>query len=514
METLGLLWNGFLVATTPGSLFALFIGVVLGQIIGALPGIGPSLGMALLLPISFGMDPVAAIVLLSGIMYGAMYGGTLTSVLINVPGESSGIMTTLEGYKLARQGRAGPALSMAAIGSFLGGTLTIFILIFAAFWISRFALNFAPPEYFLLAALGITATASMGEGSALKALLMAVLGLMLALVGTDPILGAQRLTFGQVDLFDGVDFLPVAIGIFGVAEVLVSMEQIIPLDPIRTKVRDMWPRWADWVECRMAILRGSTVGFLLGMLPGVGPTASTFIAYAVEKRFSKHPENFGKGALDAVASVESANNSCVVGTMVPMLTLGIPGSGMTAVLLAAFVLQGIRPGPLLIVDQPDLFWGLIASMFIGNLMLLIINLPLAPFFASLLRIPYIYMAPGIMLLSLIGAFATNLRLFTAGMTLLFGLFGYFMIKAKLPRAPLILGLVLAPIMEQSLRQSLIMSRGSLDIFVQRPVALVLLIIVIASLCVPLVTMFMGSSWRKRARSAEAEIAAESAPREL
>jgi putative tricarboxylic transport membrane protein len=388
---------------------------------------------------------------------------------------------------------------MAAIGSFLGGTLTIFVLIFAAFWISRFATNFTPPEYFLLAALGITATASMGEGSAIKALVMAVFGLMLALVGTDPMLGAERLTFGQIRLFDGIDFLPVAIGVFGVAEVLVSMENILKLDPIRTRVRDMWPRWKDWVECRMAILRGSAVGFVLGMLPGVGPTASTFIAYAVERRFTRQPEKFGKGALDAVASVESANNSCVVGTMVPMLTLGIPGSGLTAVLLAAFVLQGIRPGPLLMTDQPDLFWGLIASMFIGNLILLVINLPLAPFFASILRIPYIYMAPAILLLSVIGAYATNLQLFTAGLTLVFGFLGYLMIKAKLPRAPLILGLVLAPIMEQSLRQSLLMSRGSLDIFVTRPLALALLILVVLSLLYPFLARAWRASWRRRAR---------------
>jgi putative tricarboxylic transport membrane protein len=484
MDTVALLLNGFAVALEPANLLAVLVGVLLGQVIGALPGVGPSLGMALLLPISFGMPPISAIVLLSGIMYGAMYGGTLTSVLINVPGESSGIMTMIEGHRLARQGRAGPALSMAAIGSFLGGTVTIILLIVAAVWISRFALEFAPPEYFLLAALGITATASMGEGSALKALFMAVVGLMLALVGTDPFTGAERLTFHQVNLFDGIDFLPVAIGIFGIAEVLVSLERLVDLDPIRTRVRDMWPRWKDWVECRMAILRGSAVGFVLGVLPGVGPTASTFIAYAIERRFSKHPEKFGNGALDAVASVESANNSCVVGTMVPMLTLGIPGSGLTAVLLAAFVLQGIRPGPLLMTDQPDLFWGLIASMFVGNVILLVINLPLAPFFASLLRIPYVYMAPGILLLSVVGAYATNLRLFTVGLALVFGVLGYLMIKAKLPRAPLILGLVLAPIMEQALRQSLIMSRGSLDIFVERPIALVLLIVVIASLVLP------------------------------
>jgi putative tricarboxylic transport membrane protein len=502
MDTLGLLLTGFSVALEPSNLLAVLIGVLLGQVIGALPGVGPSLGMALLLPISFGMEPVAAIVMLSGIMYGAMYGGTLTSVLINVPGESSGIMTMIEGHRLARQGRAGPALSMAAVGSFLGGTLTILLLIVAALWISRFALKFAPPEYFLLAALGITATASMGEGSALKALFMAVVGLMLALVGTDPFTGTERLTFGNVNLFDGIDFLPVAIGIFGIAEVLVSLERIVHLDPIRTRVRDMWPRWKDWVECRMAILRGSVVGFVLGVLPGVGPTASTFIAYAVEKRFSKHPEKFGDGALDAVASVESANNSCVVGTMVPMLTLGIPGSGLTAVLLAAFILQGIRPGPLLMTDQPDLFWGLIASMFVGNLILLVINLPLAPFFASLLRIPYVYLAPGILLVSVVGAYATNLRLFTVGLALVFGLLGYLMIKAKLPRAPLILGLVLAPIMEQALRQSLTMSRGSLDIFVERPISLVLLIIGIASLVFPFAAGWLGVRWKARKRPPE------------
>ena len=280
---------------------------------------------------------------------------------------------------------------------------------FAAIWISKFALRFSSPEYFLLAALGITATAALGEGSPVKALATAIFGLMLALVGTDPILGTMRLTFGQVDLQDGIDFLPVAIGLFGIAEVLVSLERLVDLQPLKMRIRDMWPRWGDWIECRMAILRGSVIGFCLGVLPGVGPTASTFIAYAAERKFTKHPERFGNGSLDAVASVESANNAAVTGTLVPMLTLGIPGSGLTAVLLAAFTLQGIRPGPLLMIEQPDLVWGLIASMFVGNAMLLVMNLPLAPFFASLLRIPYAYMAPGILLLSLVGAYATNLR---------------------------------------------------------------------------------------------------------
>ncbi len=491
MNSFELLLRGFEVALTPGNLLAVFAGVLLGQVIGALPGIGPSLGMALLLPISFGLPPVTAIVLLSGIMYGAMYGGTLTSVLINVPGESSGIMTTLEGNKLARQGRAGAALSMAAIGSFIGGTVTIVFLIFAAVWISDFAVNFTPPEYFLLATLGITATAGMGEGSTVKALYMAILGLMIALVGTDPILGTERLTFGLLELVDGIDFLPIAIGVFGIAEVLVSIERLVDLKPMTTRLRDMWPRWADWVLCRMAILRGTMIGFVLGLLPGVGPTASTFLAYAAERRFTRQPEKFGNGALDAVASVETANNSAVVGSLVPMLTLGIPGSGLTAVLLAAFVLQGIRPGPLLMTMQPDIVWGLVASMFIGNLMLLILNLPLAPVFASLLRVPYAYLAPGILLLSVVGSFASDLKLFTVGIAVVSGVVGYLMIKAQLPRAPLILGIVLAPIMESSLRQSMILSHGSLDIFVERPIALVLLVLVLASLAMPL----LGAAWK-------------------
>jgi putative tricarboxylic transport membrane protein len=423
-------------------------------------------------------------------MYGAMYGGTLTSVLINVPGESSGIMTTLEGNKLARKGRAGPTLSMAAIGSFLAGTVTIFLLMFFAVSVSRFAIYFGPAEYFLLALLGITAAASMGEGSALKALFMAVIGIMLALVGTDPLMGINRLTFDQINLIDGINFLPIAVGIFGIAEVLVSLERMYSMKPIKTRVRDMWPRWADWVMCRMAILRGTSIGFALGVLPGVGPTASTFIAYAVEKKYSKKPEDFGHGALDGVASVESANNASVVGSLVPMLTLGIPGSGLTAVLLAAFILQGIRPGPMLMTEQPELMWGLIASMFVGNLILLIINLPLAPAFASILRIPYAYLAPGILLLSVLGAYAFELRLFTVGIAMAAGVVGYIMIKAELPRAPLILGLVLAPIMEQSLRQALTMSRGDPMIFIERPIALTLLVVVVLSLVLPFTSRFL------------------------
>jgi putative tricarboxylic transport membrane protein len=496
MDTLNLLGQGFAVALTPANLLFVFVGVLLGQIIGALPGIGPSLGMVLLLPISFGLQPVTAIVMLSGIMYGAMYGGTLTSVLINVPGESSSVMTSVEGYPLARQGRAGAALSVAAVGSFIAGTLSVVALVFFAMAISSFALRFSPPEYFLLAVLGLTMSASLG-GAPLKALAVAVFGLMIALIGTDPIIGTTRLTLGRPELLDGIDFIPVAIGIFGIAEVLASLEKSGDLEPMRMRLSEMWPKWRDWMECRLAILRGGTLGFLLGVLPGVGPTTATFIAYAAERRFSRRPERFGKGSLEALAACESANNAAVSGALVPMLTLGIPGSGLTAVLLAAFTLHNIRPGPMLMTEQPELVWGLVASMVVGNFMLLILNLPLAPLFASLLRIPYAYLAPGILLLALVGAYASTLQMFTVVLTLVFGVIGYLMLKADLPRSPLVLALVLAPIMESSLRQSLILSHGSLDIFVRRPVAAVLVIAVVLTLGWPLLRAMRSRAGAKR-----------------
>jgi putative tricarboxylic transport membrane protein len=484
MEALQLLGQGFQVAMTPTNLLFTFIGVLIGQIIGALPGIGPSAGMALLLPVTFGVPPVTAVVMLAGIMYGGMYGGTLTSVLINVPGEASSVMTAVDGHQLARQGRAGAALSVSAVGSFVAGVAAVTALVFAAPALSAFALRFSSPEYFLLAALGITATASLGTNSALKALAAAMIGLFVALIGTDPMAGTARLTFGETELIDGLDFLPIAIGIFGVAEVLVSMETSRDAVPLPMRLRDVWPTVRDWVECRMAIVRGGIVGFFIGVMPGTGPTVAAFLAYVTERKFSRHPERFGRGALDGVAAAESANNAAAHGAVVPMLALGIPGSASTAVLLAALILQGIRPGPMLMAEQPALVWGLIASMFIGNVFLLVLNLPLAPAFAALLRIPYAYLAPGILILSMVGAYATTLSFFTVGVALTFGIIGYLMIKADLPRAPLVLAIVLAPLMETSLRQSLMFSEGSLRIFVERPISAVLLLTVAASLLWP------------------------------
>ena len=484
MDSLGLLGQGFATALEPANLLFLLIGVVVGQIIGALPGIGPSAGMALLLPLTFGMTPVTAIVMLAGIMYGGMYGGTLTSVLVNVPGESSSVMTAVDGYQIARRGRAGAALSVAAIGSFFAGICAVTALVFIAPPLSEFALKFSAPEYFLLAALGITASASLGGTSAIKALMAAVLGLMVALVGVDPIIGMSRLTFGIPELIDGIDFLPVAIGIFGIAEVLSSLEKLQDMQPIRTRLRDMWLTAEEWAESRMAILRGSLVGFFVGILPGAGPTIAAMMAYVFEKRFSRKPERFGHGALDAVAAAESANNSAAHGALVPMLSLGSPGSASTAVLLAALILQGIQPGPYLMTQQSALVWGLIASMFIGNVILLVINLPLAPAFASILRIPYVYLAPGILMISLVGAYAATNSFYTVIVALAFGVIGWFMIKLDFPRAPLVLALVLAPLLETSLRQSLLLSFGSPMIFVERPFSAVILLFVVASLALP------------------------------
>ena len=497
MDSFSLLSQGFAVVLTPSGLLAVFLGVLIGQIVGALPGLGPAAGMALVLPVTFGMEPTAAIMMLAGILYGGMYGGTITSVLINVPGESSSVMAAVDGHQLARQGRAGAALSVAAIGSFFAGMTGTIALALAAVALSSVALRFNAPEFFLLGILGITATASLGTGSPIKALLMAAVGLAIALIGIDPISGAARLTFGSSVLMDGIDFLPVAIGLFGIAEVLASLEHDHNEKPFGTRLRDMWLTRLEWAHSRMAVLRGSAIGFAVGVLPGAGATVAAFLAYVVERRFSKHPERFGKGALDGIAASESANNASVTGALAPMLALGIPGSTGTAVLLAALVLQGIRPGPTLMTDQPVLVWSLIASMVVGNVILLVMNLPLAPLFASILKIPYHYLAPAIIVFSLVGAYAATMSFASMGTAMVFGAIGYLMIKADLPRAPLVLALVLAPLIETSLRQSLLLSLGSPLIFVQRPFALALLVIVVFSLVMPGVIAFRQRASAKR-----------------
>lgn len=486
------LLQGFSVAMMPENLLFIFLGVLIGQVVGALPGVGPAAGMALLLPLTFGLEPVTAIMMLAGIMYGGQYGGTLTSVLINVPGEASGVMTAMDGHAMARQGRAGAALAIAAIGSFIAGLGAVLAVAVITPPLASIGLKFNAPEYFLLALLGVIAVGSLGDAP-IRSLLAGVLGLLIALVGVDPLTGTPRLNFGIPALYQGIDFIPVAIGVFGIAEVLHSLERSEKVEPIRTRLRDMWLTSQDWAACRFSILRGGVIGLFVGIMPGAGASVASLLSYLTERKFSKHPERFGSGAIDGVAAAESANNAASHGALIPMLSLGIPGSASSAVLLAALILHGIKPGPMLMSTESALVWGLIASMVVGNIFLLVLNLPMAPVFAALLRVPYVYLAPGILVISLVGAYAATLSMATVWMCIAFGFLGWLMMKLDIPRAPLVLALVLAPLMEASLRQALLLSLGSPMIFVERPISAVLLTAVLFALIAPIVRVM-----RKRA----------------
>ncbi len=485
MEVLQQLGLGFSVALTPQNLAFAFVGAFVGTVIGVLPGIGPAAGIALLLPVTFGLPPVSSLIMLAGIYYGAMYGGTLSSVLINTPGESASVATTFDGYQLALQGRAGAALAIAAIGSFIAGTFGVVALMLAAPPLADLGVRFGPPEYFALAALGLLTIAGLTGSSAAKALLAAVAGLALATVGADPFTGQQRFTLGVIELSDGIEFLPVAVGLFGIAEVLANVADPVRIAPIKTTLSGLIPTRQDWAVSRGPIARGGIIGFVVGVLPGAGATIASFIAYGLERRISKRPERFGKGAIEGVAAPEAANNAATAGAMVPLLALGIPGSATTAVLLGAFILFGLRPGPLLLTDHPDVFWGLIASMYVGNVMLLFLNLPGAPLFASVLRLPYPVIATAIIGISITGAYSLENSLFDVWVALAFGVLGYLMKRFDYPAAPLVLALVLGPLLEMSLRQSLTISHGSLAIFITRPASAVLLAIGIVALCAPM-----------------------------
>lgn len=478
---------GFQIAVTPTNLLFCFIGVFLGTLIGALPGIGPSAGVAVLLPVTFGMSPVTAMIMLAGIYYGAMYGGTITSVLINTPGESASVMTTLDGYQMALQGRAGAALGMAAIGSFIAGTVAVIMLMFAAPPLADLAVTFGPPEYFALMVLGLTTLASLTSGSMVKGLLMAVVGLTLGMIGIDIMLGSPRFTFDNVNLLDGLNFLPVAVGLFAVGELLFNIYKPVRAEPIKARLSGLLPTRQDWRDARGAVARGTVIGFGVGMLPGAGATISSFLAYAAEKRVSKRPEKFGTGVIEGVAAPESANNAASTGALIPLMALGIPGSGTTAVMLGALTLYGMQPGPLLMSQHPDVFWGLVASMYIGNVMLLILNLPLAPVFASILRVPYAILIPIIIGIALFGVYSVENSLFNVGVTVLFGGIGFFMRIYGYPPAPLVLALVLGPMLEKALRQSMQMSLGSAEIFFTRPMSATILGLALAAVLIPVYT---------------------------
>jgi putative tricarboxylic transport membrane protein len=478
---------GFSVAFSPINLLFAFIGVFLGTVIGALPGIGPSAGVAVLLPVTFGMSPVTAIIMLAGIYYGAMYGGTITSVLINTPGESASVMTTLDGFQMALKGRAGAALGMAAIGSFIAGTASVVLLMVAAPPLADLAVTFGPPEYFALMVLGLTTLASLTSGSLLKGMVMAVAGLMLGTVGIDLMIGAPRFTFDNVNLLDGIDFLPVAVGLFAIGELLFNLYQPIRVQPIKAKLSGLLPTRQDWRDCYGSIARGTVIGFFVGMLPGAGATIASFLAYATERRVSTHPEMFGTGVIEGVAAPESANNAASTGALVPLMALGIPGSGTTAVMLGALTLYGMQPGPLMLSTHPEVFWGLVASMYIGNVMLLILNLPLAPLFASVLRVPYSILIPIIIGIALFGVYSVENSVFNVGVTIVFGAIGFAMRLYSYPPAPLVLALVLGPMLEKALRQSLQMSLGSPEIFFTRPVSAVILAFALLGLVYPVIS---------------------------
>lgn len=477
---------GFSVALNPLNLFYCFMGVFIGTLIGVLPGIGPVGAMSLLLPTTFKSTPESAIIMLAGIYYGAMYGGSTTSILVNIPGEAASVVTCLDGYQMARQGRAGPALGIAAFGSFIAGTTSIMGLMILAPPLSKIALKFGPPEYFTLMVLGLTILTYLAHGSMLKALLMAAVGIVLGLVGLDSINAQPRLTFGTLELMDGIGLVPLVMGLFGISEVLLNVEQEIRREIFETKIKSLLPTYKDWLEAKGAIARGSILGFFLGILPGGGAVISSFLSYAVEKKISRHPEHFGKGAIAGVAGPESANNAATGGAFIPLMTLGIPPNVVMAMLLGAFMIHGVQPGPLMIKQNPGLFWGVVTSMYIGNLMLLVLNLPLIGLWIQVLKVPYRILFPLILLFCLIGVYSVNNTIFDIYLMLIFGIFGYLMKKFDYEGAPLVLAFVLGPLLENNLRKSLIMSQGDFSIFLDRPLAAISLVIAFILLISPLI----------------------------
>jgi putative tricarboxylic transport membrane protein len=462
---------GFSVALSLENLAYCFIGVLVGTIIGVLPGIGPLAAIAMLLPLTFKLNPVAALIMLSGIYYGTKYGGSTTAIMLKLPGESASVVTCLDGYEMAKQGRAGPALGMAAIASFIAGSIgTVLIGMFGP-PLAEVALLFGSPEYFSLMLFSLIGAAVLVHGSMLKALGMIALGLLIGIVGTDVNSGMSRLTFGVTGLADGVSFVVIAMGLFGFAEIVANLEQgSVNRDLLFQKVKNLWPTWADFRRSWNPMMRGTAVGAFFGILPGAGPTIASFSAYTLEKKVSKNQAQFGKGAIEGVASPEAANNSASQCEFIPTLALGVPGSATMALILGALMIQGIAPGPEVMTRRPDLFWGLIASMWIGNLMLLILNLPLIGLWVKLLTVPYRLLFPAIMVFMAIGVYSVNNNALDVHLALLFGLLGYVFIKLDCEPAPLILAVVLGPLMEENLRRAMLISRGDPSVFLTRPIS--------------------------------------------
>jgi putative tricarboxylic transport membrane protein len=476
---------GFHVAFSAVNLLYCFIGVFLGTLAGVLPGIGPAGAIALLLPLSYGMDPTSAIIMLAGIFYGSQYGGSITSILVNIPGEPSSVITSLDGYQMTLQGRAGPALGMSAFGSFIAGTIGIIIMMLVAQPLSTVVLKFGPPEYTSLMVLALTFLTYLSSGSVIKAVIMALFGLGLSQMGMDVVTGDTRFTFGILDLQDGVGIVPLVMGLFGVSEVLVNLEKSFDQEIFNTKIKRLLPTLKDWRDSIAAIMRGTFIGFFLGLIPGAGVTVAPLVSYGTEKKFSKHPEKFGTGVIEGVAGPESANNAASSSNFIPLFILGIPCGGVTALLLGALMIHGLQPGPILITQNPGIFWGTIVSMYIGNVFLLILNLPLVGLWVKLLKIPYRILFPLILFFCIIGSYSLANSTFDVLVMIVFGVIGYLLQKFDYQPAPLIMGFVLGDLFEKSLRQSLLMSSGDPSIFFTRPVSVSCLIIALLLLLSPI-----------------------------
>ncbi|MBV8271669.1 MAG: tripartite tricarboxylate transporter permease [Cupriavidus sp.] len=475
MELLDNLGLGFATALSLQNLAYAFLGCVLGTLIGVLPGLGPLATIAMLLPVTYTLPPVAALIMLAGIYYGAQYGGSTTAILVNLPGESSSVVTTIDGYQMARRGRAGVALATAGLGSFFAGCVATLILAAFAAPLSELAFKFGPAEYFSLMVLGLIGAVVLASGSLLKAIAMIVLGLLLGLVGTDVNSGAARFSFDVPELTDGLNFVSVAMGVFGFAEIIANLEQKEARETFTDSVTNLFPTKEDFKRMIPAVLRGTALGSALGILPGGGAALASFAAYSLEKKTSKYAHEFGKGAIEGVAGPESANNAAAQTSFIPLLTLGIPPNAVMALMVGAMTIHNIQPGPQVMTSNPALFWGLIASMWIGNLMLIILNLPMIGVWVKLLKVPYRYLFPAILVFCCIGVYSVQNTTFDVFQTAAFGVIGYLFIKLRCEPAPLLLGFVLGPMMEENFRRSLLLSRGDFSVFVTRPLSLGLLI---------------------------------------
>jgi putative tricarboxylic transport membrane protein len=491
--------DGFAVVLEPTNLLYCLLGVVIGMLVGVLPGLGPAATIAILLPVTIGIEPVTAIIMLSGIFYGAQYGGTITSVLLKLPGEASSVVTVFDGHALARQGKAGTALGIAAIGSFIGGTVSIIALTFLAPLVAGFALDFGPPEYAALALLGILLVATVSSGSRLKAVVAAAIGLLLATIGRDAFTGGERFTFGNLSLADGLDFVPIAMGLFGLGEILYSLEERHTTVSAPATVANVWPSKKDLKQSSGAIGRGSVLGFLLGLLPGGGATLASLAAYALEKKRAKHPERFGQGAVEGVAGPETANNAAATSSFIPLLTLGIPANATMAVIFGALLIQGVSPGPQLVTQEPDLFWGVVNSMYIGNILLLIMSIPLVGLFVKILRVRPAILAPITVLITLVGVYTVNNDVFDIVLVIAFGVIGYLMKKLGFDPGPMVLAFVLGSLLEDSLRRSLLIFDGNPSGFFTRPISGTLLALFLLVAFVPMIRTALS---RRRTDAAE------------